>query len=178
MALAMALECEEEISGLVLLAPAAYSSGSSNWWTPLAHVPWLGPLCIKTLTRVIGRHLIKESLRSAYHPQDIQTEYLKTAELLWLRPEQVKACADDDRSLNESLDRLRHRYPKIQLPVVIVTGDSDLLVKPEEHAERLHRTISGSRLIRLTETGHQILHTRPEAVCEAIKTAMRLVDSR
>ena len=177
-ALAMALQYEDELSGLVLLAPAAYPSRSSQWWAALPHAPLLGTVFLKALTPLIGRHIIKVSLRDAYHPEPLQEEYLQAAALLWTRPEQVKACAHDDRSLNDSLNRLSNRYAEIQLPVVIVTGDSDLLLKAEEQADRLHRTIRRSELIRLPRTGHQIPHTHPESVSEAIEMVWDLANRR
>ncbi len=177
-ALAMALQREEDLSALVLLAPAAYASGDPQWWTTLPHLPVLGSVFLKVLTPLIGRRIIKDSLRDAYHPEPMQEDYLQAAELLWTRPEQVKACAADDRSLNESLKGLSDRYAEINLPVVIVTGDSDVLLRPEEQADRLHRTIPGSELIRLSRTGHQIPQTHPESVSEAIKRAWELVAHR
>lgn len=173
-ALAMALQHEEDFSGLVLLAPAAYASGSPQWWAALPNLPVLGRLFVSVLTPLIGRRLIKDSLRDAYHPEPVQNDYSQGAELLWTRPGQVKACAHDDKSLNESLNRLSPRYAEIELPVVIVTGDSDLVLKPEEQADRLHQTIPASELICLPRTGHQIPQTHPESVGEAIERAWKL----
>ncbi|MCU1268695.1 MAG: putative rane protein [Acidobacteria bacterium] len=174
-ALAMALQHEEDLSGLLLLAPAAYPSGSSQWWVTLPDWPLLGRVFLKTLTPLIGRRLIKDSLRDAYHPEPVQQDYLQAAEVLWTRPDQVKACAHDDQSLNESLSRLSNHYAEIKVPVVIVTGDSDRLLKPEDQADRLHRAIQGSELVRLPQTGHQIPHTHPKSVIEALKRTWELV---
>jgi len=174
-ALAMAVERPEEIAGLVLLAPAAFPSPTSNWWTPLVHIPVISSLIVKALTPLIGRRLIRESLSVAYHPQEIQPQHLQAAESLWMRPQQVRACASDDRDLNASLMRLQSRYAEIRLPVTVVTGDSDRLVEPEE-AERLHRTIKDSRFVRIAQTGHQIPHTRPDVVTDAIAETWQLID--
>lgn len=174
MALAAALEYADELSGLVLLAPAAYPSESGQSWTILTHVPLLGNLLVKTLTPLIGRGIVKASLREAYYPEPVQKDYLRLAEVLWTRPEQVKACAFDDRTLNASLQVLGKGYAEIRLPVVIVTGDSDLLLEPESQAHRLHRAIPGSELIVLRQAGHQIPQTRPESVIDAIELGWEL----
>lgn len=170
LALNMAVQSEADLAGLVLLAPAAYPSESSQWWTALLHVPVFADLFLRTLTPLIGRGIVRESLKEAYHPQPLQEEYLQAAEAMWTRPEQVRACAYDDKSLNASLKILSKRYKEIRLPLVIVTGDSDLLVDPEE-AYQLHKTIPGAELINLQDTGHQILQTRPESVVQAIDRA-------
>jgi len=168
-ALAMALERQQDLAGLVLLAPAAYPGDGAQWWTVLPQVPLLGRFFLRTLTPLIGRRIVKDSLKDAYHPHPIQEDYLRAAESLWTRPSQIIACAGDDRSLDDSLTLLSERYSEIRLPVVIVTGDSDRLVPAEKHADRLHRSISDSKLFRLADTGHQIPHTRPESVIKAIK---------
>jgi pimeloyl-ACP methyl ester carboxylesterase len=177
LALALALQHADELSGLVLLAPAAYPS-DSPWWTALPHVPVLGALFVKALTPLLGRRIVRDSLKDAYHPAPVPEDYLQSSEVLWTRPGQVRACANDDRSLNGSLDSLSNRYGEIRMPVVIVTGDSDLLLKPEEQAHRLHQAIPGSQLVSLAETGHQIPQTRPEAVIAAIETVWEMVTRR
>ena len=176
-ALAMALEAQEDVAGLVLLAPAAYPGDKAQWWTVLPHVPLLGNFLLQTLTPLLGRWIVRSSLKQAYHPQPIQEDYAREAEALWTRLPQIKACANDDRSLDDSLKFLSERYPELDLPVIIVTGDSDLLVKPEEHACRLHQSIRGSELIRLDGTGHQIPQTRPESVTEAIEMVSASLES-
>jgi pimeloyl-ACP methyl ester carboxylesterase len=173
-ALALALEHEADFSGLVLLAPAAYPSGRPQWWTGLPVAPLLGNLFLKTLTPLIGRQIIKSSLKEAYHPQPVPDDYLQAVAPLWTKPDQVKACANDDLSLNTSLAELSTRYSEIKLPVVIVTGDSDALVKPEEQSHRLHQTIRGSELVSLPQTGHQIPQTQPASVIDAIERVWEL----
>jgi pimeloyl-ACP methyl ester carboxylesterase len=167
-ALAMALNGQEELAGLVLLAPAAYPSDTAEWWTLLPQLPFVGSFFMKTMTPLLGRHIVRNSLKEAYHPQPVQEDYARAAETLWTRHDQIRACASDDRTLDVSLEVLSERYPDLRLPVVIVTGDTDLLVEPAEHAHRLHRSISGSKLICLESVGHQIPQTQPESVVAAI----------
>jgi pimeloyl-ACP methyl ester carboxylesterase len=165
----MALAGQQELAGLVLLAPAAYPGDTPEWWTMLPHLPLVGNFFLKTLTPLLGRRIVRSSLKEAYDPQPVQEDYAQAAAALWTRPEQVRSCASDDRSLDDSLKLMSERYGEIRLPVVIVTGDSDLLVNPEEQACRLHRSIRDSKLIRLGGVGHQLPQTRPEAVIEAIE---------
>ena len=97
---------------------------------------------------------------------------------MWMRPEQVRACAYDERTLRSSLKLLSPRYSEIELPVTIVTGSNDLLIEPEQHAHRLHHAIKGSELIVLPQTGHQLPQTRPDVVIEAIESTWRAADQR
>lgn len=176
--LAAAVAYQDEFAAIVLLAPAAYPSVRIEWWSPLPHVPVIGKFVVQMLTPRIGRAIVKLSLREAYHPQEVHEDYAQQSAEMWTRPEQVRACAYDERTLRSSLRLLSPRYSNIQLPVVIVTGSADLLLEPSEHAYQLHNTIKGSELVVLPQTGHQLPQTRPDSVIHAIESAWRAVDSR
>ncbi|HJP95612.1 MAG TPA: alpha/beta fold hydrolase [Pyrinomonadaceae bacterium] len=176
--LAVAVAYQEDLSGIVLLAPAAYPTVSIEWWSLVPHVPVAGRFVVNTLTPLMGRAIVQESLKKAYHPQAVQNEYAQQCVRMWTRPEQVRACAYDERTLRSSLKVLSPRYSDIELPVVIVTGAADLLVEPEQHAYPLHRAIKGSELIVLPETGHELPQTRPDSVINAIETVWRVAPSR
>jgi pimeloyl-ACP methyl ester carboxylesterase len=176
--LAAAVAYENELSGIVLLAPAAYPTVSIEWWSLLPHLPVVGKFVVHRLTPLIGRAIVKESLKKAYHPQAVQQDYAQQSAETWTRPEQVRACAFDERTLRSSLKILSPRYSDIQLPIVIVTGSADLLLEPQQHAYRLHKAIKGSELVVLALTGHQLPQTRPDSVIDAIETAWRAADQR
>ncbi|HKE56541.1 MAG TPA: alpha/beta hydrolase [Pyrinomonadaceae bacterium] len=168
--LAAALAYGSDLSGIVLLAPAAYPSVSVEWWSFLPHVPVIGALVINRLTPFLGRAFVRKNLVDAYYPQDVQPEYAEQAADLWMKPDHIRACAYDERTLNASLKVLSRHYGDIQAPVVIVTGADDRLLDPRKHAYPLHKTIKHSKLVVLPETGHQLPQTRPDAVMAAIDT--------
>lgn len=178
LALAAAVAYEDELSGIVLLAPAAYPNVSLEWWSLIPGIPVLGKFIVHTLTPLIGRAVVKVNLKEAYHPQAVQENYAQQSAEMWTRPEQIRAYAYDERTLRSSLKILSSRYSDLQLPVVIVTGSDDLLLEPEKHAYPLHRTIKGSELVVLPETGHQLPQTCPDSVIDAIETAWRAADQR
>ncbi len=80
----------------------------------------------------------------------------------------MRAFTRDDVSLDSSLRSLASHYPNIKVPVVIVTGDSDLVTPPAENAYRLYRELPASELAVLKGAGHQIPITRPGAVLDAV----------
>ena len=67
--LAAAVANQHEFSSIVLLAPAAYPSANAEWWSLLPHLPILGQFVVNKLTPLLGRALVKNSLKEAYHPQ-------------------------------------------------------------------------------------------------------------
>lgn len=166
--LAAAVAYAKDLSGIVLLAPAAYPSASIEWWSVLPHIPLIGNVVVNRLTPLLGRTLVRKSVKRAYDPQDVQPDYVEQSLELWMNPDRIRACAYDERTLGKSLTVLSERYGDIAMPVVIVTGAADRLLDPEQHAYRLHRTIRNSKLIVLPETGHQLPQTRPDAVISAI----------
>ena len=128
--LAAAVANQDEFSSIVLLAPAAYPSANAEWWSLLPHLPVLGPFVVNTLTPLLGRSLVKSSLQEAYHPQAVNEDYVQRSAEMWTRPDQVRACAYDERTLGASLKLLSPHYSGIKIPVVIVTGADDLILDP------------------------------------------------
>jgi pimeloyl-ACP methyl ester carboxylesterase len=166
--LAAAIAYGTAVSGIVLLAPAAYPTVSIEWWSVLPNIPLLGNLFVKTLTPLVGRALVKASLKDAFHPQDVHDHYAQRSAEMWTRPDRVRACAYDERTLRASLKNLSQYYSEIQMPAVIITGSADRLLDPKEHAYPLQQTIKNSKLVVLPNTGHQLPQTRPDAVISAV----------
>jgi pimeloyl-ACP methyl ester carboxylesterase len=166
--LAAAVAYGKDLAGIVLLAPAAYPNASIEWWSVLPHVPLIGNFVVNTVTPFLGRAMARQSVKRAYDPQEMQKDYVERSLDLWMRPDQIRACAYDERTLGASLTVLSECYSDIEIPVVIVTGSADRLLDPEEQACRLHRTIKNSKLIVLPDTGHQLPQTRPDTVISAI----------
>lgn len=174
--LAAAIAYGSELSGIVLLAPAAYPNLRIEWWSLVPHVPLIGKFVVNKLTPFIGRAFVRKSLRQAYDPQDVQDEYAEQSSEMWMRPDQVRACAYDERTLRASLKNLSQRYREIEMPVVIVTGAADRLLDPNDHAFPLQKNIRNSKLIVLPETGHQLPQTQPDAVLSAINLVWNKLD--
>jgi len=167
-ALAAAVAYGADLSGIVLLAPAAYPSVTVEWWSHLPRVPLLGRFLVKTMTPLVGRVVVKGSLKDAYHPQDVHDDYAERSAKMWVHPDRIAAWANDEKTLRGSLAALSQCYSEIDIPVVIVTGDTDRVLDPAQHAYPLHQTIKHSKLVVLPQTGHQLPQTQPDAVVAAI----------
>lgn len=166
-----ALDYPREVSGLVLLGAVAYGEeGVSSPLDTVATAPILGTLVRHTIWIPFSGGFVERSLAQAFSPDPVPDEYLRAARMLWTRPVQARATAEDNQTAGPALREMNERYDSIDLPVTIVTGDSDLLVLPERHAYPLHEAVAGSRLVVLPETGHDAQHTRPAAVLDAILT--------
>jgi pimeloyl-ACP methyl ester carboxylesterase len=169
LALAYALKYPNEVSAMVLLAPAAYADDGGNvLLRTTIKTPIVGDLSLWLGKSIVGRRVLKKVLARAFFPQTLPDDYFKLATSSWLGRKQLKAYLEDEWALNDSLKKMSKRYSEIKIPVVIVTGDQDKIVSPKENAYRLQAAIPQSRLIELKETGHQIPQTHPESIYAAL----------
>jgi len=169
LALAYALHYPGDVSAIVLLAPAAYPDAAENRLLGVtSRIPVIGDLSFVLGGWVIGHHMIRAGLSRAFYPQSPSDRYVKLVEGLWLRRKQLKAYVEDETSLNDSLRKMSKRYQEIKIPVVIVTGDRDQIVSPDQNARLLHAAIPNSQLIELKDTGHEIPQTNPESIDTAL----------
>jgi pimeloyl-ACP methyl ester carboxylesterase len=172
-ALAYALLYPNEISGLVLLAPAAYPSRDRDApAVELLRIPVIGDVFIAILKPFVGRRLLKSSLKAAFSPDPVPDDYLESAAAVWLKHDHVKAFIKHDLMTEASLHKMSPNYGTIKERVIIVTGDSDLAVPARKNAFALHNAIANSELIVIPHAGHQIPETHPEAVLRAINMAV------
>jgi len=172
LALAYALKYPSAVSGLVLLAPAAYPDESHNELLRIAtRTPLIGDVGLMLGRALLGHHMLKEGLARAFYPQHPSERYIRLAGSLWLGRKQIRAYIEDETSLNDSLKEMSKRYSEINIPVVIVTGDKDKIVSPDQNARALHAAVRNSQLIELKDTGHEIPQTHPES----IELALRMI---
>ena len=151
LALAYALNYPDDVSGMVLLAPAAYpDNGESRFLRFATRAPLIGNLSLVLGKPFLGRHILKQALAQAFYPQAVPDSYLKTACALWLGRRQVKAYIEDESALNNSLKTMSQRYSEIRVPVVIVTGDKD------------RDRVSERECISTSQRGYQIATDRTE----------------
>lgn len=127
--------------------------------------PIVRQLAMATLDLGILRIIVRRAL---FHPERLTDELLgnvrrevsaESARRSFLQF--VRAL--NNRDLTEIADDLR----KVAIPVLVVRGDADAYLSAEI-AERLHREIPSSRLLRIATAGHYIQEDEPAAVAEAL----------
>lgn len=170
LALIYALSYPDEVSGLVLLAPAIYESDDGvSFLSKVPAWPVIGDVVNALFTPLLSAWLVRTDLAKAFAPNQVPKHYLRHTLSEWTRPSKVKWYSVDDALLNASLARFGPLYESLDLPIVIVTGDSDLIVPAKENALRLAQVLPQARLQILKKTGHQIPLVRPDAVIEAVE---------
>jgi pimeloyl-ACP methyl ester carboxylesterase len=169
LALAYAVDYPNELSAIVLLAPAAYpDKGGDQFMRAIVKTPLIGDVALTVGRVLFGKSILKKELNKAFYPDSVPEDYLQYAASSWLHHKQVRATLEDEWGLNKDLETTSKHYSEIRIPVVIVTGDQDKVVSAKDNAYRLKTSIAQSQLIELKNTGHQVPQTHPESIYNAI----------
>jgi pimeloyl-ACP methyl ester carboxylesterase len=170
LATAYALDYPDNVTGLVLLAPATHPwSTGIAWYYSLVTTPVVGPLFAYTLALPLGSIIIGHGVQAVFAPQMVPDNYIdRTAVMLGLRPAEFLANAWDVAGLNAFVATQAPRYGKLTVPVVIFAGEADVTVSPQIHAQALAATLPHAKLVMLPGVGHLPQYAVPDRVVAAI----------
>ena len=169
-AAALAMRHPDQVSGLVLAAPATHPwpGGVSPRARLFANSP-LGRILAEFVVVPLGLTLISRTVRTIFAPAPVSDGYARTiGAALAIRPASFVATCRDIADFYGHILRLSAHYPEIRCPTEIVTGDWDSVVSPVIHAFGLARDIPGARLTVLPGAGHMPHWSRPVEVAAAI----------
>lgn len=166
-ALMTALRRPECVQGLILVDAMVYSGyATSEVPAPvLAMMRALKPAFIRLMGFMIDR-LYEKAIRKFWYRQErLSDETLAEFKRDFMLGPWDKAFMElflATRRLN-----LDPRLGALNLPTLVVTGEHDRAVKPEE-SERLAKAIAGAELQVIADAGHLPQEERPEAFLAAI----------
>jgi pimeloyl-ACP methyl ester carboxylesterase len=171
LAAAYALDHPDRVAALVLLAPVLYPwPGSVAWHYRLAAMSVIGPLFARTIVLPVAFPLIGTFTRGVFTPQAMPESYVRDAAIpMVLRPAEFIANAQDVANLKQNVARQSPRYVEITAPIVIITGDRDLIVSPRIHSRALAATLPHAKLIVLPGIGHAVQHVAADVVVAEIE---------
>jgi pimeloyl-ACP methyl ester carboxylesterase len=166
-AMAVALRYPDRVAALVLVAPAVYVGGN--------RLARLGPFLRTPQMRRIGPLLVRNIQewgddfgRSAWHDParisaDIWEGYRRPLQAdNWDRALWEYTVAARPTNLPDQLERL-------QLPVLVITGDDDRIV-PTEQSIRLAAELPRAELVVIPDCGHVPHEECPHSFLEAVRT--------
>jgi pimeloyl-ACP methyl ester carboxylesterase len=172
-ALALALNHPAMVKSLVLASGYYFPSVRADI-IPLMvpAVPVLGAVVRHTLAPWIGRMLWPLTLRRLFGPSRVTRHYASRYPVwMSLRPSQIKAGAAETGLMIPGALSLSQRYDRIEVPVVLLAGESDRVVPARQQTVRLHEALSLSEMHLLPNAGHMIHHVQPHEVMLAIDRA-------
>lgn len=169
-ALALALEHPDEVSGLVLTSGYYFPTGRADvTLLSLPAIPLVGDVMRYTISPTLGRLLAPKLFRKVFAPVPVTAPFAAGFPTeLALRPSQIRASAEDTASMIPAAAALSRRYGNLVLPIVIVAGTHDRIVDLEYQSRQLHGELPTSDLCVVEGGGHMIHHTAPHRISEAV----------
>jgi len=93
-----------------------------------------------------------------------------------LRPWQIRATAAEAVLMVPAAIKLSPRYRELSMPVSIIAGTHDRVVKTARQSARLHEQLSASKFQTVEDAGHMVHYVAPDLVLAAIFSAARSAD--
>ena len=168
-ALAMALEHREAVTGLVLVSGYYYGTVRADVLpASLPAIPVLGDVLANTVSPLAGLLVGPPAVKASFAPAPISDKFARFPVAMTLRPSQVRATAGDTAMMIPGAIGLSRRYGELDLPIVVLAGEGDLIVHMDEHAERFVRDVASAELRVVPEQGHLLHYAVPDQVVAAI----------
>jgi pimeloyl-ACP methyl ester carboxylesterase len=172
-ALAMGLQVPDAVRGLVLLSGYYYPTLRLD--VPLAAppaIPLIGDLMRYTVTPIFSRLMWPLTTKAMFAPQKVAERFRQLAPWMALRPKQVRAAAAEAALMVPAARSLAKRIDELRVPVQIVAGTQDKVVRPSGESERLHEEIQAqqgsSELHLMPGAGHMVHYAHPDQVAAAV----------
>lgn len=171
-ALALALDQPLFVHSLVLLSGYYYPTPRLDVAVnAVVATPLIGSLMRQTVSPLIGRLIWPLLLRRIFGPPATPARFSAFPTWLALRPSQLRASAAEGALMTPAAANFAARYQELQMPLVILTGDADRMVRPAQHARRLHRELPQSELRIIPGIGHMVYYEAIDEVMAAIDAA-------
>jgi pimeloyl-ACP methyl ester carboxylesterase len=171
-AASFALRHPDMVIGLVFMSPAVYSwSGGIPWYYSVGSAPLSGWLFSGTFVPVLGNAFVDGATRGVFAPNPRPDNYVADSRARRiLAPRAFHSTAVDVANLKAWAKKTSPLYKRIKAPTIIVTGDADKVVNPQEQARHLARDIPGARLFSIHNLGHKSDYVAGDLAVAAIET--------
>jgi pimeloyl-ACP methyl ester carboxylesterase len=174
-ALALALEHPDKVSGLALLAPLTHMRDDvpAVFKGLTIASPGLRKLVAWTLAVPGSIRKSASTLEQVFGPEAVPKDFgTRGGGLLSLRPDAFLGASSDLQALPARLPALEQRYGLLRIPVGILYGKDDRILDWRANGHALADKVPGARL-QLIEGGHMLPITNPDA-CAGFIEAMAL----
>ena len=161
----------EEIKGFVSVSGVNASFGSiAEWMSREGLFSLTVELYSQNLAKNASRGSIERFATRVFSPQRVPKGYLESVGVdLSRRRKTIMANNEDLKQTATIVANLEKRYSEIRLPVEIIHGERDWLLKPRMHGKEFSEKIQNSNYTLLKGVGHMSHHARPDVVNSAIK---------
>jgi pimeloyl-ACP methyl ester carboxylesterase len=134
-----------------------------------AAVPVLGDLLTHTISPPLTQMTLPGTLRTMFAPRRVPDRFEQVfPKALIPRPKQIHAMTQEGATMVPAAAALRRHYGDVRCPAIVMTGDADRVVDPEDQSIRLAHELKDAELRILPGAGHMVHHAFPLEVAEAI----------
>ncbi len=172
-ALALALDHAQAVSGLVLLSGYYYGTARPDVVpASMPAIPIVGDLLAHTVSPISGLLIGPLAVKASFAPADISDKFDAFPIGLTLRPSQVRATAADTAMMIPGAIELSRRYAELTLPIIVMAGEGDKIAHLDEHAERFAQEVDSAELRIVPGQGHLFHYAVPGEVVAAIRDVL------
>lgn len=110
--------------------------------------------------------VIKPNVQFAFHPDHAKDPTIAASYLEFVMRAGAQQLIRQNRAVIERPDARIH-LPQLRCPVLVMHGDTDLLVPPT-HGQEIAKLVPQSQLVIVQRCGHMLTMERPSAVIAAL----------
>jgi pimeloyl-ACP methyl ester carboxylesterase len=169
-AMAWALDHEDELAGLVLMSGYYYPTPRRDvlFFAPPG-IPVIGDIMRYTISPPLAWLIAPKLVQQIFAPHPVPRRFAERFPLdLSLRPWQLRASAEETGFMIPWAAAHQARYGTLHLPVTIITGDADQIITGSRQSMRLHADIPHSRLRVLPGLGHMIHYFAHDEIAASV----------
>ncbi|MGB0854848.1 MAG: alpha/beta fold hydrolase [Pikeienuella sp.] len=170
-ALAWALDAPDEVSGVVSVSGATMAwGGLAGALSSVGVGDFAVDYYVSSLSRRADSGAIDDFLARGFSPQPVPKGYADyVGAPLALREHTLIANGDDLKNTQAALQDMASRYGELSVPLQIMHGEEDRLLKIEQHGYPLERATNRSDITPLPGVGHMAHHARPDVLLRLIE---------
>jgi pimeloyl-ACP methyl ester carboxylesterase len=172
-ALAMGLQVPDSVRGLVLLSGYYYPTLRLD--VPIVAppaIPVIGDLMRYTVSPLISRMLWPLVSKHVFSPMKVPERFRRLTPWMALRPGQLRASGAEAALMVPAAMSLSRRLDQLRVPVQIISGTQDKIVKPATNSERLYEDLQErglpAELHLQPGVGHMVHYAHPEQIVSAV----------
>ncbi len=168
--LAYGLQFQDEIAGLIVLAPVSHEwPGGVAWYNQVSGWPVAGHILRRVILPIYGPARAQKGLPASFAPRTPPENYYEESGTgLLFRPKDFANNAADIRHLKSEIIKMQTRYGALTKPMAILAGENDVTVSPTIHATQLAKDVDHAVFELLPETGHPLHHAHQAKIIDAI----------
>ena len=161
-----AVDNQEKLAGVILFAPAIGIGGGGgnlfNWVFDVPQLDHIGPLLVSTIATSGLDQIYASYFDEAQVTDEVLAGYTAPLEVAgWERAFWEFNKAPRDPEISE-------RFTEIQIPTLVITGDTDVVVETERSVE-IAGLLPDAELVIIPETGHLPNEEKPEEFAGAVR---------